>query len=71
MKSEMIRISECARFKIRTVEVDANYIHLLVDAIPEISATQIVRKLKIRRFSGFHLDKKNQFRRFAICGHGC
>ena len=46
MKSEMIRISESAKFKIHTVEVDANHIHLLIDSTPEISATQIVRKLK-------------------------
>ena len=46
MKAEMIRISEPSKFKIHTVEVDANHIHLLVDSSPEISATQIVRKLK-------------------------
>jgi putative transposase len=46
MKSEMIRISEPSKFKIHTVEVDGNHMHLLVDSTPEISATQIVRKLK-------------------------
>ena len=46
MKSEMVRISEPSKFKIHTVEVDAKHIHLLIDSTPEISATQIVRKLK-------------------------
>jgi putative transposase len=46
MKSKMMRISELSKFKIHTVEVDENHIHLLVDSSPEISATQIVRKLK-------------------------
>ena len=46
MKLEMMRISQPANFKIHTVEVDENHIHLLVDSTPTISATQIVRKLK-------------------------
>ena len=46
MKSEMIRISEPSKFKIDTAKVDENHIYLLIDSSSEISATQIVRKLK-------------------------
>jgi REP element-mobilizing transposase RayT len=46
MKSEMIRISNSSNFKIEAIEVDNDHIHLLIDSVPNISATQIVRKLK-------------------------
>ena len=46
MKSEMIAISKNSRFTIETMEIDKNHIHLLVDSVPNISVTQIVRKLK-------------------------
>jgi putative transposase len=46
MKSEMIRISNNSNFKIEVMEVDNDHIHLLIDSVPNISATQIVRKLK-------------------------
>ena len=46
MKSEMIRISNSSNFKIEVIEVDNDHIHLLIDSVPNISATQIVRKLK-------------------------
>lgn len=46
MKSIIIKISQKAKFKVISQEIDKNHIHLLVDSVPEISATQIVRKLK-------------------------
>ena len=46
MKAEMIRISNNSNFKIETMEVDNDHIHLLIDSVANISATQIVRKLK-------------------------
>lgn len=46
MKSEMLRISEGSDFKIETLEVDKDHLHLLVDANPNVSVLQIVRKLK-------------------------
>ncbi len=46
MKSEMNRISKTSKFKIQTIEVDKDHMHLLIDAVPDISSTQIVRKLK-------------------------
>jgi putative transposase len=46
MKSEMIRISNRANFKIEVIEVDNDHIHLLIDSVPNISTMQIVRKLK-------------------------
>jgi putative transposase len=46
MKSEMIRISEPSKFRIHTLEVDEDHMHLLIDSSPVISAAQIVRKLK-------------------------
>jgi putative transposase len=46
MKSEMIRISNSSNFKIEVIEVDNDHIHLLIDSVPNISATQIIRKLK-------------------------
>lgn len=46
MKLEMNRISKNSDFKIEAIEIDKDHIHLLIDSIPNISATQIVRKLK-------------------------
>jgi putative transposase len=46
MKSEMLRISEDSDFKIETLEVDKDHLHLLVEANPNVSVLQIVRKLK-------------------------
>lgn len=46
MKSEMLRISEGSDFKIETLEVDKDHLHLLIDANPNVSVLQIVRKLK-------------------------
>lgn len=46
MKAEMIRISNTSNFKIQEMEVDRDHLHLLIDAMPNISVTQIVRKLK-------------------------
>ena len=66
MKSEMIRISEPARFKIHTVEVDVNHIHLLADSTPEISPTQIVRKLKQESTVLVWIGKSEHFGLMAI-----
>jgi len=46
MKNEMIRISQKSDFKIDTLEVDKNHLHMLIDSKPNISVTAIVRKLK-------------------------
>ena len=46
MKSEIILISQTSKFKIEKMEVDRDHLHLLIDSVPDISVTQIVRKLK-------------------------
>jgi putative transposase len=46
MKMEMMRIAEKSKFQIRQMEADKDHIHLLINSVPDISAVQIVRKLK-------------------------
>lgn len=46
MKLEIIRIANTSNFKIQEIEVDKDHIHLLIESVPNISVTQIVRKLK-------------------------
>jgi putative transposase len=46
MKSEMIRIAERSDFKIELLEVDKDHLHMLIDSVPSISVTSIVRRLK-------------------------
>ena len=43
---ETILTSQTKEFTIDTMEVDIDHIHLLIDYVPQISITQIVRKLK-------------------------
>ena len=43
---ETILASQTKEFTIDTMEVDIDHIHLLIDYVPQISITQIVRKLK-------------------------
>lgn len=65
MKAEMIRISKTSKFRIETIEVDKDHMHPLIDSVPDISATQIVRKLKqeptISVWKEFPLMLKQQF----------
>ena len=42
----MIDISEKSNFRIEQLEVDKDHIHLLIDAMPNISITQVDFKLK-------------------------
>ena len=37
---------QTSEFTIETMEVDVDHIHMLIDYVPQISITQIVRKLK-------------------------
>ena len=46
IKQKMQDISKSSRFQITAVEVDKDYIHLLISHEPNISVSQIVRKLK-------------------------
>lgn len=46
IKQKMIDISTNSRFKIKAIEVDEDHIHLLITYEPNISISQIVRKLK-------------------------
>lgn len=43
---ETILDAQTKEFTIDTMEVDVDHIHLLIDYVPQISITQIVRKLK-------------------------
>lgn len=46
LKEEMRLISSSSRFDIEYIEVDKDHIHMLVSHEPNISVSQIVRKLK-------------------------
>jgi putative transposase len=46
MKDEMLRIAEKSDFKIETMEVDKDHLHMLIESTPSISVTSIVRRLK-------------------------
>lgn len=46
IKQKMLDISNSSRFKITAIEVDKDHIHLLISHAPNISVSQIVRKLK-------------------------
>lgn len=43
---ETILAAQTKEFTVDTMEVDVDHIHLLIDYVPQISITQIVRKLK-------------------------
>lgn len=42
----MIDISKTSRFEIKTIEADKDHIHMLISHEPNISVSQIVRRLK-------------------------
>jgi putative transposase len=46
VKAKMIEIASRSNFEIDTIEVDQNHIHLMVSYEPNISVTQMVRRLK-------------------------
>ena len=46
IKSKMIDISNGSRFEIEYIEVDKDHIHMLISHEPNISVSQVVRKLK-------------------------
>jgi len=46
LKTKMIEISNSARFSIDYIEVDKDHIHMLICYEPNISVSQIVRRLK-------------------------
>jgi putative transposase len=46
MKADMACIAKTSKFNIEQMEMDQDHLHLLINAMPTISAAQIVRKLK-------------------------
>lgn len=42
----MLRISKSSNFIIQTLEADNDHLHFLIESIPSVSITSIVRKLK-------------------------
>jgi putative transposase len=46
IKLKMIDISKTSKFEIDTIEVERDHIHIMVSYEPNISITQIVRRLK-------------------------
>lgn len=46
IKDKILEISETSRFKVVTQEVDKNHIHILISYEPNISISQIIRKIK-------------------------
>ena len=46
IKEKILEIAQVSRFEIDTMETDMDHIHLLISYEPNISISQIVRKLK-------------------------
>jgi putative transposase len=46
LKEKMIEISKSSRFEISHIESDIDHVHMLISYEPQISVSQIVRKLK-------------------------
>ncbi len=66
----MLEIAQQSDFNIKEIEVDIDHIHLMIDSVPKLSVSQIVRRLKQQStkkiwnaFPGFkkHFWKKKVF----------
>ncbi len=42
----MLEIAQQSDFNIKEIEVDIDHIHLMIDSVPKLSVSQIVRRLK-------------------------
>lgn len=62
IKLKMIDISKTSKFEIDTIEVERDHIHIMVSYEPNISITQIVRRLKSETTHDLWLNHKNALR---------
>ncbi|NWH06949.1 IS200/IS605 family transposase, partial [Desulfobacter latus] len=46
VKKTMLEIAQQSDFNIKEIEVDTDHIHLMIDSVPKLSVSQIVRRLK-------------------------
>jgi putative transposase len=46
VKASLINIASKSQFQISEMEVDKDHLHLMIDSNPEISISQIVRRIK-------------------------
>lgn len=46
LKQSLSEIASCSQFEISEMEVDKDHLHLMIDADPTVSVSQIVRRLK-------------------------
>ncbi len=46
VKKTMLEIAQQSDFNIKEIEVDIDHIHLMIDSVPKLSVSQIVRRLK-------------------------